>query len=481
MALNFKDVATVDDNLTINGDINVTGTVDGRDVAGDGAKLDTITPGANNYVHPTYDGDDSNINLSLTGATVLSGLQMQITTDETGHVSDITSSSSTRLLTKSDIGLSNVPNVNTTNASNITTGTLPSSVLPLIALTDVYSVASETAQLALTSQEGDVAIRTDELKTYINNGGTSGTMADWSEILTPTDAVSSVNGQTGVVSLTTSNISEGSNLYYTDARVSSNSDVIANTSARHTHSNITILNNTTASFTTELNTKLNGIATNANNYVHPIYDGDDVAISTSTLGGADVISQITVNIYSDTTGHITTASSSIATRALTLANLGYIGEPNATADQTASEILTALKTVDGSGSGLNADLLDGFNANESGLPVFLGFQNDYKHNKYSGTDLNNILSNSIYNIDRGTTTANLPPGSGWLFVHTMVHANSNTYITQIAYTMNASTMSIHMRKRDAGTWGAWQRVGSNQTISTSTPSGGSSGDIWFQV
>ena len=34
-------------------------------------------------------------------------------------------------------------------------------------------------------------------------------------------------------------------------------------------------------------------------------------------------------------------------------------EANATADQTASEILTAIKTVDGSGSGLDADLLDG--------------------------------------------------------------------------------------------------------------------------
>ena len=37
-------------------------------------------------------------------------------------------------------------------------------------------------------------------------------------------------------------------------------------------------------------------------------------------------------------------------------------EANATGDQTASEILTAIKTVDGSGSGLDADLLDGQHA-----------------------------------------------------------------------------------------------------------------------
>ena len=36
-------------------------------------------------------------------------------------------------------------------------------------------------------------------------------------------------------------------------------------------------------------------------------------------------------------------------------------EAGATADQTAAEILTAIKTVDGAGSGLDADLLDGYN------------------------------------------------------------------------------------------------------------------------
>ena len=39
-------------------------------------------------------------------------------------------------------------------------------------------------------------------------------------------------------------------------------------------------------------------------------------------------------------------------------------EANATADQTASEILTAIKTVDGIGSGLDADLLDGQHASQ---------------------------------------------------------------------------------------------------------------------
>jgi hypothetical protein len=48
-----------------------------------------------------------------------------------------------------------------------------------------------------------------------------------------TTGVSSVNGLTGAVTLTTSNIAEGTNLYYTEARVSANTDVAANTAARH--------------------------------------------------------------------------------------------------------------------------------------------------------------------------------------------------------------------------------------------------------
>jgi len=42
-------------------------------------------------------------------------------------------------------------------------------------------------------------------------------------------AVDSVNGQTGVVVLTTTDINEGTNLYFTDARVESNSAVALNT------------------------------------------------------------------------------------------------------------------------------------------------------------------------------------------------------------------------------------------------------------
>jgi len=66
------------------------------------------------------------------------------------------------------------------------------------------------------------------------DGGTI--TASWTDI--NTDAVTSVFGRTGAVvatsgDYTTTLVTEGTNLYYTEGRVSANSDVAANTAARH--------------------------------------------------------------------------------------------------------------------------------------------------------------------------------------------------------------------------------------------------------
>jgi hypothetical protein len=98
-------------------------------------------------------------------------------------------------------------------------GKIPSSQLPAIAITDTFVVASESSMLALTAEKGDVAVRTDLNKSFILLGSDPAVLADWQELLTPTDAVQSVNGQTGAVSLDSDDVSEGStNLYYTTAR-----------------------------------------------------------------------------------------------------------------------------------------------------------------------------------------------------------------------------------------------------------------------
>lgn len=87
-------------------------------------------------------------------------------------------------------------------------GKIPSSQLPAIAITDTFVVASQAAMLALDAQVGDLAIRTDVSKSFILTASPASTLANWQEILSA-GAVLSVNGQTGVVSLSKSDVGLG--------------------------------------------------------------------------------------------------------------------------------------------------------------------------------------------------------------------------------------------------------------------------------
>ena len=65
----------------------------------------TGDPAGNNYTHPTYNGDDINIDTgALSGATVISDLDFNVTTDTLGHVTDANATVSTRTLTAANIG-----------------------------------------------------------------------------------------------------------------------------------------------------------------------------------------------------------------------------------------------------------------------------------------------------------------------------------------------------------------------------------------
>uniref|UniRef100_UPI00266EB6AE hypothetical protein n=1 Tax=uncultured Megasphaera sp. TaxID=165188 RepID=UPI00266EB6AE len=102
------------------------------------------------------------------------------------------------------------------------TGKLNSSVIPAIAINEIYTVASQTAMLALSANVGDVCARTDGAGSFMLKATPASTLANWVQLTAPTDVVTSVNGKTGVVVLTTDNVAEGANLYYTDARATAN-------------------------------------------------------------------------------------------------------------------------------------------------------------------------------------------------------------------------------------------------------------------
>lgn len=89
-------------------------------------------------------------------------------------------------------------------------GKLASSTIPSIAITDTFIVASQAAMLALSTADiGDIAIRTDESKTYILQAAPASTLSNWKLLATPTDTVTSVAGRTGAVTLSKTDVGLG--------------------------------------------------------------------------------------------------------------------------------------------------------------------------------------------------------------------------------------------------------------------------------
>jgi hypothetical protein len=84
------------------------------------------------------------------------------------------------------------------------TGVVPTSQIPALALTATVVVASQAAMLALTTtqvQPGDLAVRTDGAGTFILTATDPSVLGNWTRLNAPTDVVVSVNGQVGTVVL----------------------------------------------------------------------------------------------------------------------------------------------------------------------------------------------------------------------------------------------------------------------------------------
>jgi len=201
---------TIKNGLTVGSTeiIDSSGNVDGRDVSADGTKLDNISTGADvtpSWVPSSNPGYITDYTVTQGDVTAhqaaLSITESQISdlgsyiTDYTVTQGDVTDHEAALSIATSQL----TGNIDLTSQ---VTGTLPVSNMAATALTTVQTAASQSAQLALTAQEGDVVVRSDENKTYMHNGGSAGTMADYTLLATPTDSVTSVNGNTGAVTVT---------------------------------------------------------------------------------------------------------------------------------------------------------------------------------------------------------------------------------------------------------------------------------------
>lgn len=92
------------------------------------------------------------------------------------------------------------------NYAPLVGGVLPTSVLPSLAINDIFPVASQAAMLALTAQRGDMAVRSDTGQTFVLSTDVASSLANWILLPMPTVPVQSVNGFTGAVVLGKSDV-----------------------------------------------------------------------------------------------------------------------------------------------------------------------------------------------------------------------------------------------------------------------------------
>jgi hypothetical protein len=241
--------------------------------------LGTLTPAVSLSPFDTDDLAEGSGNLYYTTARANGAFDTRIATKTTSDLAEgsnlyyttarMNSDFDTRLATKSTSDLSEGSNLYYTDVradARITaqkaqinglatldgSGKIPTSQLPALAITDTFVVNSQVAMLALTAETGDVAVRTDLNKSYILTASPASTLGNWQELLTPTDTVLSVNGMTGAVTLTTTQIAEGTNLYFTNGRAISavtgqNVSIFANDAGYITNANGAFVNNATNS------------------------------------------------------------------------------------------------------------------------------------------------------------------------------------------------------------------------------------------
>ena len=150
----------------------------------------------------SFDGS-GNISITATykNSGVVAGTYRSVTVDAKGNVT-----AGSNPTTLSGYGITDaVPSSQKGAANGVATldsgGKVPVAQIPATAITDTFVVGTQAAMLALTAEIGDVAVRTDLNKSFILRVAGASTLANWQELLTPTDSVQSVDGMTGAVVL----------------------------------------------------------------------------------------------------------------------------------------------------------------------------------------------------------------------------------------------------------------------------------------
>lgn len=180
-------------------------------------------------------------------------------------------------------------------------GQLLTAQLPPLAITSTQTVADLAGRLALAGsvQEGDVAVQLDTGITYILTSAGDGSVdGHWQEVLAA-GGITSVNGQTGpTVTLTTTDVSEGTNLYYTEGRFDSSlsgkstTDLSEGTNEYHTtaRARAAAVVNSTAGNETDQAASVDAMKTYVTGEIASV-QGADAEIQSFTLIAGDITNQ----------------------------------------------------------------------------------------------------------------------------------------------------------------------------------------------
>jgi len=410
---NSIKLATTSTGIDVTGNITVSGTVDGRDLATDGTKLDGIEANA------TADQTQSDINaLAITEVGTISSGTWQGTAiasayldSDTAHLSGAQTFTGVKTFASPVIntGISGTAILDEDNmASNSATqlatqqsikayvdaevaGVVDSAPAALNTLNELAAALGDDANFSTTTSTA----LGNRLRVDINNQGLTGTQqANAITNLGITATKAELNVLDGITATTTElNHTDGvtSNIQtQLDAKLPLSGGTMTGALNMGTEniSNVGTFSNTgtvthNILYTEEVMVKVtnDGGQRNALTLNHE-YDrdigihfhttggdyevwidsaGDDSLIFSPTTAGNPAL-ELYQNKNAQFYGNIilsgTVDGRDIASDGSKLDGI----ESGATADQTAAEILTAIKTVDGAGSGLDADLLDGISS-----------------------------------------------------------------------------------------------------------------------